>query len=386
MTPARPIINNLGGAMKRLSGIARGFILCLAAGPSYAEVSATPQAPLPRNVILIVGDGLGFSHLLAGRYHRGDLRVPLVMEQLPSSGTLETLSLGEEWITDSAASASAMSTGSKTTNGRIATTPAGESLETLFEALRARGYAVGVATTGDLNGATAAAFITSAPSRRDKEAISRGIVRFAPDVMVGNSVEFFHPEGPAPLRAETLQAAGWGVHVDVPFDDIPAGESPVLIGYSEYIDEAQSLQAERNVLQAGAPHLAEAMRFAIQQLSRVSEKGFFLLVEEDWIDSWGHDNNFSLLAEMVVHLDDTVAAAREYAEKDQRTLLVVTSDHECCGLTITAAGAGKVTAEFASEDHTAQPVPLFAYGPGAGLFGERLDNTDIRERVLRLLQ
>ncbi len=371
--------------MKRLSGNGLDLILCLAAGLSFTGVSAAPEAPPTRNVILVVGDGLGFSHLLAGRSHRGDLRAPLVMEQLPSSGSLDTLSLGEEWITDSAASASAMSTGSKTTNGRIATSPSGESLETLFATLRARGYAVGVATTGDLNGATAASFITSAPSRRDKEAISRGIMHFAPDVMVGNSAEFFYPDGPAPVSVATLKAAGWDVHVDVPFDDIHAGGSPLLIGYSEYIDEAQSLEAERNVLQAGAPHLAEATRFAIQHLSRASEKGFFLLVEEDWIDSWGHDNNFSLLAEMVVHLDDTVAVVREYAEQEQRTLLVVTSDHECCGLTIKSLGPENIEVQFASEDHTAQSVPLFAYGPGAEFFDSRLDNAEIRERVLHLL-
>ncbi len=307
------------------------------------------------------------------------------MEQLPTSGTLETFSLGEEWITDSAASATAMSTGHKTFNGRVATSPEGAPLETLFETLRARGYAVGVVATGDLNGATAASFITNAKSRGDKEPISRGIMRFAPDVMVGNSADFFHENSVPPLSPQALRAAGWDVHIDEPFEEIVPGQGPLLIGYSEYIDEARSREAGRNVLQPGAPHLAQAFRFAAEYLSRASDRGFFLLVEEDWIDSWGHENNFPLLAEMVVHLDDTVAAAHEYSRADQRTLLVVTSDHECCGLTITSAGPGNIEAQFASEDHTAQAVPLFAYGPGAELFEGRVDNTELRERILEML-
>lgn len=362
-----------------------GIALCCALGLSWAQVGHADPQPPPRNVILVIGDGLGFSHLLAGRHHRGDLGAPLFMEQLPSSGTLDTFSVGEEWITDSAASASAMSTGRKTVNGRISTSPEGASLETLFETLRARGYAVGVVSTGDLNGATAAAFITNANSRSEKEAISHGIVRFAPDIMVGNSADFFHESGTPAVLPEALRAAGWDIHVDVPFNEIVPGPPPLLIGYSEYIDEARSLEAGRNVMQPGAPHLAEAFRFAAEQLSRASDKGFLLLVEEDWMDSWGHDNNFPLLADMVVHLDDTVAAAQAFAKTQQHTVLIVTSDHECCGLTITSAGRERMEAKFASEDHTAQAVPLFAYGPGAEIFAGPLDNTDLRERILTIL-
>lgn len=92
-----------------------------------------------------------------------------------------------------------------------------------------------------------------------------------------------------------------------------------------------------------------------------------------------------LVANAVYQLDQAVARIREFAETNGETLVVVTADHECGGLTLTAAGAEGMTAHFSTEDHTGAPVPLFALGPGAEHFAGSLDNTDIHRTLMELL-
>ena len=356
--------------------------LTLAALLASLSLSAAER---PRNVILIIGDGMGYNHLTAARLLRGDIDQPLAMEQLPVVANVTTTSAGGSRVTDSAAAATAMATGHKTSNGRIATLPDGASVPTLFETLRARGWSLGIVTDGDLNGATAGAFTAHADSRDDKPTIARQMIALAPDFMLGTTAEFYFPTDAAPVTLASARSAGLTVFQDVALADLPPdAASPLLLGYTAMVDETASLAARQTVAGHNAPTLTAAFAVAVKQL-QARDRPFFLLFENDWIDSWSHENAYELVADSVVQLDDAVAAIMAFAERDGHTLMLITADHECGGLTLRDEENAFIGHHFSTEEHTAATVTLFAYGPGADRFAGSLANTDIHRRLRELL-
>ncbi len=333
-------------------------------------------AQSPRHIVLVIGDGMGWDHLMAARLRHGRIEQPLVMEQLPVGGHLQTWAAGPHRITDSAASATAMATGHKTSNGRVGTRPDGREVQTLFETLQAEGWHLGIVTDGDLNGATAGAFTAHVESRDDKAAIARQMLVLGADFLLGTTAEF-------PL--DGAGEAGVWVRQDQALANLqlPDHTQPVLIGYTAMIDEEASLARRSNVAGRNAPSLAAAGRLALERLTRPGGRSF-LLLENDWIDSWSHENDFELTAHSVALLDQAVAAVLAFAEQDGQTLVVVTADHECGGLTLPENEAGEIVPHFSTDEHTAAVVPLFAYGPGAERFAGVHDNTDLHALLLEL--
>jgi len=124
------------------------------------------------------------------------------------------------------------------------------------------------------------------------------------------------------------------------------------------------------------PDLAELAAKAIEILSR-DEDGFFLMVEGSQIDWAGHENDQAYLLAEMRDFDDAVGVALDFAERDGRTLVLVTADHECGGFALTGGSMekGAVSSRFATDSHTATMVPVFAFGPGAEAFGGIRDNT-----------
>ena len=114
-------------------------------------------------------------------------------------GTLGLLSTSPygTYVVDSAAAASAMSTGFKVMNGAVSIAPDGRPLTTLLQAAKAAGKRIGLATTATVYDATPAAFALNAKSRRDYAALAEQFLAFEPDVLLGGGAEFFLPQGVA---------------------------------------------------------------------------------------------------------------------------------------------------------------------------------------------
>ena len=123
---------------------------------------------------------------------------------------------------------------------------------------------------------------------------------------------------------------------------------------------------------------------AIQILSR-NENGFFLMIEGSQIDWRGHDNDFSGNIEETLDFDRAVAVALDFAEKNENTLLIVTADHETGGLSVTGVDrkAKKVSGSWTTKSHSANVVPLYAFGPNAGAFGGTLYNFHIPQLAVQ---
>ena len=111
------------------------------------------------------------------------------------------------------------------------------------------------------------------------------------------------------------------------------------------------------------------------------------MTEGAQVDYGGHDNNLPYVATEILNFDQVVGKALEFADRDGETLVIVTGDHETGGLTLVDGDyqQGYVAGQFSTNDHTAIPVPVFAYGPGSGLFRGVYENTAIFSKILQAM-
>ena len=134
------------------------------------------------------------------------------------------------------------------------------------------------------------------------------------------------------------------------------------------------------------PDLTITTQFTLESLAR-DDVGFFAIIESEVTDSRGHMNSIAGVVDAVREFDASVALAVEWAETRGDTLVLVTADHDTGGLGIIDGdyddGVGEV--RWGTEVHTAQWVPLFAFGPGAEHFSGVIDNTDIGILIAKLL-
>lgn len=325
------------------------------------------QDAAPKNIILLIGDGMGVGQLTAMKTMLGDMS----LDAFPVGGLMTTSSLNN-FITCSAAAGTALSTGHLTHNGMVAETPDGSSLLTLLEAARDRGKAVGVVATSSVTHATPASFLSHVPSRSQQFDIATQLSSSGAEVIIGGGRQYFLPKRKGGTRRDgadlvgELQQAGY-FYADAHASALPDEGKLVWL----LTDEALPRADERSY------GLGELVEVAISLLSQ-REEGFVLMVEGSQIDWAGHNNDFTMLRAELEDFEGAIAAALTFAERDQRTLLVVTSDHETGGLSVvgTAPDGSDMEGKWIWDEHTADMVPLFAYGPSSGMFGglHRIDH------------
>lgn len=348
---------------------------------------AVAACAAPKNIILMIGDGMGTSQLTAGKVAKGTLSV----ERMDVGGLCTTFA-ANALVTDSAAAGTALATGQKTANKHISTTPDGKPLETIAEAAKENGKAVGLVTTCSLTHATPAAFATHVTSRYMNQDIAKQLVDAKFNVLFGGGWAWLVPKNSdASSVKEDLSPAGYGkketssgkrtdgVNLLVELEkQMTVATTPNAFRALGKTDRAAALlyslhppaAAEREV------SLPELTAKALEILAR-DEDGFFLMVEGSQIDWAGHKNNKEWLIDEVVDFDDAVGVVLDFAEMNPDTLVVVTADHETGGFAVQGGSLKdkKVTnAAFTWGNHTASMVPVFATGPGSDAFGGLIDN------------
>ncbi len=326
-----------------------------------------------RNVVLLIGDGLGFSQIQAARADLVGLDERLYFEQMPFTGWLSTHSWRSA-ITDSAASATALASGHKTLNGRVGVDSQGRHLQSVLEAARDRGMATGLVTSSYLVDATPAAFVSHVVSRRDSAEIARQMARSGVDLLLGEVDDDLNSEQ---LRQQLGEFAtgGYAVHQD--WDSLQGSvDSGPLLGLFESGSVADPDQQ---------PTLAAATKFALERLAS-SPSGFFLMIEDEETDTGGHRLDWPRVRRGVANLEACAELAITAARADGHTLVLFTADHETGHFGIHSGGQGQpLGIRFDSTHHTGGPVPLYAYGAGAERFTGALDNTDIAWLMAELL-
>lgn len=344
-------------------------VLLLAGCASVAPQSASTVDAHPKSIIFINGDGMGSAHFTVAKILRGsDFRIG----RMPATGWVATRS-ANALVTDSAAAATAYSTGFRTNNRMVSVTPAGEPLMTAIEDARKTGRATGTVTTAEFFDATPAAFTTHNKSRYESEAIARSMMQTGSEVIIGGGAEDFGTTK-VPVTLDAL-AQQYGYTFVRSGAELPTAKgAKILAVFTTEKNEVDSPQAPLPVL----------AKWAIDRLSQ-SSNGFFLLLENEGTDGASHSNASEDFEKAVQSLDETAGVALDYAAKHPDVLVIVTGDHETGGLQVQPENSEKLELRWGTKGHTGQAVPIFAFGPGASSFIGTLDNTDVGKRLQALL-
>jgi alkaline phosphatase len=196
------------------------------------------------------------------------------------------------------------------------------------------------------------------------------------DVLIGaGSGHFLQRKDGRDLRGE-LQQKGYTVATDIRTLDTLRSSKFVLL------DNTLGLSMK----QGRGPLLATTLDKTLQTFS-TGPLPFFIMAEGAQIDWGGHSNDMEYVVREMLNFDEAVGRAMQYVAKHPETLLVVTADHETGGLTLLDGDlkTGHIRGHFSTDDHTATPVMVFAYGAGASNFAGVYQNTELYKKMLKVL-
>ncbi len=340
-----------------------------------------------KNVILLVGDGMGFNQILAARVSLEDGAYSrLNLDTMPYTGFSINFSQNH-LVTDSAAAATALATGFRTDNGRLATFPDGTGLASIMLRAKERGLSTGIVTTAKVVDATPAAFLVNADLRSVERQIAADMLKTQPDVLLGGGADAFgiNPFTREPkahsLMAQAIEEGYTYVYDREGLLNVEISEELRLIGL--FMGGGMSFEVTRFPTE---PAITEMTARALEIVGQNPE-GFFLLVEGARIDTAGHSNSTQeMIADLLV-FDQAIGLALAYAGSHPGTLVLVTADHETGGFAITSGSPDGETVNYGwlSTGHTAAMVPIYAFGPGAEQFTGTLDITEIPVRLGELM-
>lgn len=385
----------------------------LSASGNFEVVGITEGGKPAKNIIILLGDGMGASHRTAARimakgYAQGKARGKLAMDAFPYTGQVMTASLNSI-VTDSAPGMANYVSGNKANNNEEGVWPDdtlaafdNPRIEYLSQYLHMlQGKSLGIVTTSDVFDATPAANAVHTALRGNGTGIVDQFLdesdKTGLTVLLGGGRKWFLPNpsnstSPQPTNGSQRRAstdyvlpadviAGWGVapgkldpERDLIADFVSAGFAYApdntalntafnrgvpdkLLGLFAYsnmnvsYDKIAARRGNREVVDAfgfpDQPMLDEMTDKALQVLSR-NRNGFVAMIEGASIDKQAHLMDTDRWIHDVMEFDRAVAVARQFAERNPDTLVIVTADHECSGAAI--IGAATVTAAQLEAD------------------------------------
>lgn len=321
-----------------------------------------------KNVILLIGDGMGLAQIYAGlTANRGALN----LGQFLNIGFSKT-SAADTYITDSAAGGTAMATGTKTNNRYIGVDSTGAALPAIPALIRQWGMPSGIITVGSVTDATPAAFYAHQPDRAFEHEIATDFLRSPVDILIGGGYRFFNDR----RVLDTLRQRQY--QIGTAFSELETMKAPFVL-----LDD----QAVGAVHQGRTNFLADGLNKLIGEL-KGRKKGFFIMAEGAQIDYGGHAKDLGYVAREMVDFDRAIGEAMRFADENGETLVIVTADHETGGLTLLDGDLkrGYVDGHFSTNDHTGVMVPVFAYGPHSLDFRGMYENTAIHHKIMSILK
>ncbi len=341
---------------------------------SYSEEGF---APIPKNIILMIGDGMGITQISAGMYMNGN---KLNLERFPIIGLHKPYS-SDNLITDSAAGATAFACGVKTYNGAIGVNSDTMPVQSILEIAESKKMATGLISTSTIVHATPASFIAHQKHRKMYEEIAADFINTEIDFFVGGGKKYFD-------RRETddrnlykeLEDNGYIVS-DYFQNDLIKSELSHKKNFAYFTADNDPLMVSQ-----GRDYLYAATKMGMAFLRKHSQNGFFLMIEGSQIDWGGHANDSDYIVTEMIDFDRTIGAVLDFAERDKETLVIVTADHETGGYSIISGSRmDSLATAFTTDYHTADLIPVFAYGPGARRFSGIYENTAIFRKMKRAI-
>lgn len=418
-----------------LAAVACLTVMAVAAGSAQAA-KKQPRAKI-KNVIVMISDGMGYNQLAAADYYEKGRLGRQLYERFPVRTAMSTYSCYgnydplQAWglfsyvtqaPTDSAAAATAMSTGVKTYDAAIGVDVDREPLLHAAERAESLGKATGVVSSVEWSHATPAGFVAHNASRNDYAGIAREMIeRSATDVIMGAGNPWFDDNGTALATAKSYKYVGGQSTWDALVAGIAGADADgdgvsdpwtLIQSKAEFQRLARTANAPDRVcgtaqahttlqqgragdgmaapfsvpLNTGVPDLATMTRGALNVLDN-NRRGFLLMVEGGAVDWASHANQPGRTVEEQVDFNAATAAVAQWVRAKSNwgeTLVIVTGDHETgylwgpgsgadaegmgVWLPLVNNGAGvQPGMQFNSGDHTNSLIPLFAKGAGARL-------------------
>ena len=349
-----------------------------------------------KNVIYLLGDGMGRTTVTAARDRYYGASGHLVMETMPSVGQVSTYAVqkqsgqpGEadfepEYVTDSASSATAWASGVKTYNAALGIDAKGTIVPTLMELAKRKGLRTGNVSTAEITDATPASQVSHVLARgcqgpvytaacQDTEITGTPLpttdLRVTPvadqiarngtaDVILGGGLSRFDGEDENALKEQGYTVLGSpATQVVATEDDLESADADKVFGlFNRGNMTVEKFKREHpDSVQAEEPNLPEMATKAIDLLtSKRSSKGFYLQIEGALIDKRSHANDAAQTLEEVKAFDDAVKVALDFARRDGHTMVIVTADHETAGFSIIEPGT------FTNAEAAAPPVNVDA--------------------------
>ncbi|SHF72778.1 alkaline phosphatase [Mariniphaga anaerophila] len=343
-------------------------------GEAY-DVTIFPQkfrGKTPKNIILMISDGMGLTHLNAALVaNKGQL----FLRNFHHIGFAETQS-ANKYTTDSSAAGTAIATGVRTNNGALGVDPDNNPVKSILEDAEGKGLATGLVSTSAITHATPASFIAHQPKRNMYEEIAADFLSTDIDVFIGGGCDHFTERKDGRNLVKELKKKEYKVEQDI--NKIEKVKKGKLAGLTAPVHNPA--MPERGDM------LPKATKTAVNILDN-NKKGFFLMVEGSQVDWGGHAGSTVEVVQEMLDFDRAVGKALEFASKNRETLVIVTADHETGGMAILDGNfeTGMVKGEFSTGSHTGIMVPILSWGPGAEEFTGFMKNTDIHDRMKKLL-
>jgi alkaline phosphatase len=326
----------------------------------------------PKRVIFLIGDGMGLAQI-SGAMSQYNGRNAFM--RFPVIGLSKTSS-ARQYITDSGAGATAFTIGKKTYNSGIGIDADTIWQPTLFELAKKKKMSTGVVVTSSIVHATPASFYAHVKNRNMYDSIASFLLNGNCDIAIGGGTEFvFSRKDKRDLSAE-LSASGFRVITDTILKEISANKYIYLLAE----DGMKPINKGR-----ASDYLLNASMQAAKNLGN-NKNGYMLMIEGSQIDWGGHDNSYSYMASELWDFNEVINAVLDMAAKDPELLVVVTADHETGGLTLNYnKDKTTFTPVYTTPDHTGIMVPVFAFGAGAAEFAGMYENTEIFNKLVKLL-
>jgi alkaline phosphatase len=339
-----------------------------------------------KNVILLIGDGMGPSHFGATWFYSNRvLGKELKMVEVMNAGRTAYLvnDTADAIVTESAAAAGQIATGKKMTARALSMAADGKTpVTTIAETLKSKGVAIGLVTTSGITDATPAAFAAHVPHRSDEASVADQELKFGVDILLGGRKQFFLPEVSAGKRKDgrnlldEARQAGYTVVGDA--DELKAAKGSKILGLFNMgnmtyeIDRASTME----------PSLAEMTAKTLDVLSR-NPKGFFAMIEGGRIDHAAHRNDAAGTIHDTLAFDEAVGVAREFSRRHPDTLMIVTADHETGGMSL--IGHSKDSKEYVGMDLAAIQKAKASFEVIAGELGKSPTPQKIQQVVKEYL-
>ncbi len=309
--------------------VAAFVCLLLCPGVTFAKTA--------KYTFLFIGDGMGIPQRVAASQF---MQQKLLMETFPAQG-ITTTHAADRFITGSAASATALACGKKTTIGRIGVDEALRPMKTIAEMAKEQGKKVGIVSSVSIDHATPAAFYAHVPARSQYYDIAVALARSGFDYFAGGGLKDPENQKGDPARFEghamdLIKKNGYTIAQGTEAFNRLSPKDGKIFTFNQWLERSKALPYDMDAADADIS-LARFTQKGIEVLD--NDKGFFMMVEGGKIDWACHANDATASIRDTVAFDQAVAAAYEfYKQHPEDTTIVVTGDHECGGMSLGFAG------------------------------------------------